>query len=383
MQPEEQTMKEMTIFGLERLENRVLLAVDINQSGNTLTITGDGNDETISVYDGPNGGVAVAFDEDGGGSSDYYGVFYGVKHVTINTNGGYDLVTVSDLKISGNLNINTGGEGDFVYLGYFADNVGFGYGNYGEVVISGSVSIDTGDGYDLAAAFNGVTISKALTINTGNQGDRVYVGSEEYDLSVSGTTTINTGNGYDYVYIGAYGYSDSEVHLKNLNINTGDGGDFVLFTTIGVEGGGGGDIEIHGNTSINTGNGYDYVVFFGYNSSYQLDFDGSLTVNTGNNDDRVVFDGEVDVHRAASIDLGSGDDEFHAFGAEGFGYGSVDFFRKFDLKGQDGYDHVEADQNVYFHAAAKFDGGSDFDEIFVDNANFYGAQTIKKFEFID
>jgi hypothetical protein len=49
-------MHDLTIYGLERLEDRLLLAVNITQNGGHLIITGDGNDEIIHVHDdGGNG----------------------------------------------------------------------------------------------------------------------------------------------------------------------------------------------------------------------------------------------------------------------------------------------------------------------------------------
>ncbi len=55
-------MPDTQIFGLERLEDRTLLAVNVTQSGAKLTITGDNDDSAVFLYDEA-GGVHVFVDE--------------------------------------------------------------------------------------------------------------------------------------------------------------------------------------------------------------------------------------------------------------------------------------------------------------------------------
>src|SRR5262245_48152552 len=152
-------MNELTIFGLERLEDRVLLAVNISQNGDTLTITGNGNDENITLHD-DNGGVRVHVDEDGDGAEDFAYTYYGVVNIKVDTKGGDDYVSATDLSISGTLEIKTGAGYDGVRVGSYADY----FNGY-----SGDVSI-----------------GKDLKIDTGSHDDFVEVYAEDYETSIGG-----------------------------------------------------------------------------------------------------------------------------------------------------------------------------------------------------
>jgi hypothetical protein len=115
-------MQEMTVYGLERLEDRVLLAVDVtlNKKG-VLTITGDDDYNTIELFEYA-GDLIVAIDEDSDGTFDqYFDVDIDfVKKININTYGGDDAVVISDVAGNAILNVILGTGVDYFYWGYSA-----------------------------------------------------------------------------------------------------------------------------------------------------------------------------------------------------------------------------------------------------------------------
>ncbi len=291
-------MNELTIFGLERLEDRLLLAVNITQNGGNLIITGDGNDEIIHLTD-DGGGVRVRVDEDGGGV-DIDETYFGVVNITINTNGGEDYVAASDLNLDGNLTINTGADDDVAYLGYEADAFGSGY--YGYVDIGGKVTIITGDGYD-DVTIDATDVGKDLSINSGDQDDTVILFADLGNTYVGGQTSIDSSAGDDIVALAAYNGYDLELH-SNLTINTADGEDIVA---IGDEDG---DVSVGGHTSISTGAADDIIVIYG-NYDYAVVLNKNLTINTAGGEDIVVIggeDGDTSIGGNTKIDTGADDD---------------------------------------------------------------------------
>jgi hypothetical protein len=60
-------MLDTQIFGLERLEDRTLLAVNVTQNGAKLTITGDDHDNGVGIFD-DSGGIRVRVDVDADGT---------------------------------------------------------------------------------------------------------------------------------------------------------------------------------------------------------------------------------------------------------------------------------------------------------------------------
>lgn len=313
-------MNDLTIFGLEKLEDRLLLAVNVTQNGSTLNIVGDENYETIEVHN-DGGGIRVIVDYDGDEVVDDTLYYYGVRNINIRTKGGNDYIYISDLDLDGNLSIDTGSGNDEVQIDLTSSYFG---SYYGDVSIGGNVSIKTGDGTDVAWFAEG-SIGKNLTINSGADYDEVYLFSGfygAYDLTVNGSTKITTGDGDDHVYITAYNGTD--VDLQALTISTGDGEDYVRFYTEVDDS----DVDV-GNTKIDTGDGDDEVYIFGYEDGDEVDFNGAVQIKTG-----------------------SGDDYVHIVGY-------ADFFGN-----------------------ATFDGGADVDTIDWDDGSFYGDLKIKKFEII-
>jgi hypothetical protein len=91
-------MSDIQIFGLERLEDRTLLAVNIKLSGAKLTITGDDYDNAVALND-DSGGIRVRVDENIDGTFDIDNIYYGVENIKIVLKGGDDEVGVGGITI--------------------------------------------------------------------------------------------------------------------------------------------------------------------------------------------------------------------------------------------------------------------------------------------
>jgi hypothetical protein len=370
-------MREMQIFGVERLEDRLLMAVDITQNGGNLIITGDDASENIHVHsDGSY--VRVHVDVDGDGTEDIDETYSGVTNLTIRTNGGDDYVTVSDLDLSGTLRIETGAGYDEVRVGPVEDY--FETGNY----------------------YGDVSIGKDLRINTGSEDDEVYVqGDGSYETSIGRTLDIRTQDGDDEVVVRAHGGGGTLDIDGNLLIQTGDGDDIAGITSttdsqltldgnatiktgagdddVGVQAADGSTLDIDGYVTIETGAGYDLVRVNARDGVLHLR--DRLTIETGAGDDEVYIEalggGSVSIEGQTKVDLGGGGDDLRVRGS-----GTVDFLGRFKVNAQGGDDYVYANGDVYFHDDATFDGGNGYDEIDPYGATFLDTRKIKKFELI-
>jgi hypothetical protein len=255
-------MREMQVFGVERLEDRLLMAVNITQNGNVLVIEGDAADERIEVLGTGEGEVSVYVDADGDNIPEFvlYGEYSGVKHVCVSSGDGDDDIYLQ-LDIDGHLTVN-GGDGD--------DKL---------VVVSdigGNVSVDGGDGDDyvvIAVA----EIDGKLTIDTGDGFDDVYLSG---GVDVDGKTLIDTGAGDDRVLVYAY---ESDIELADLVISTGDGSDRVHIAS------GLADVTIEGRTDIMLGFREDILnMSEGFGGS--VNFVGNFSADGGARDDDEFFD---------------------------------------------------------------------------------------------
>jgi hypothetical protein len=299
-------MSDLQIFGLERLEDRTLLAVSVVQNGAKLTITGDDYDNAVLLYDDA-GGIHVHVDYDIDGTPEIDATYFGVESIKIVLKGGDDEVGVAGISIEQGITIDTGtGDDLVVFTNYF---------DYNE--IDGSVSMTTGDGDD----------------------DVLFAGSY-----VTGNLTINTGNGEDYVGIGDYAGDDEDVYSDYLE-------DYVHAH---------GYTEIRGNTVINTGANDDDVQIqpFGAEGfAGEVEFRGHLTINTAAGDDDVDFGGNYDsdlhVHKNFSLQLGAGDDELDIDNND---Y-STRFYGKVIINGGAGYDEIDDIDDWFDDPDATFAGG--------------------------
>jgi hypothetical protein len=333
---------------LERLEDRLLMAVNISQVGGTLTITGDANDESIHVGDYGDG-VRVTVDEDGDFEPEFYEVYYGVSNITINTGNGDDQVGVSDLTIGGNLTINTGTGDDIVFIDHY-NGVIVGLDSDGENTIYGNVKVNVGAGNDVVRLADSA-IGGNVSIDGGIGSDRVRVGQPEFSgVFVSGDVTIDTGAGLDIVALLATDHSYIEID-GDLTIRTGTNYDVVQISSdpLGL------GVEVNGETTIDLGAGDDRIGFGG-----DIDFNGVFALRAGDGNDRVSVAGDVDFGSATSFDLGKGNDTLDVVGYNNEG---VDFFGDFSLLGGAHNDTVSFgsesnDAFAAFHGSATLDGGA-------------------------
>ncbi len=376
---------ETTVFGLdgvrggelERLEERLLMAVNIAQVGDTLTITGDANDEVIHVADFGEG-VRVTADEYGDGLPEFAADYYGIHNITINTGKGDDEVGVSDLTISGNLTINTGVGDDRLYVEYSAYESAFGFGFYeGDNTIYGNVSINVGAGNDIAVVADSM-IGGSLSFVGGNGNDQFDFGGGGSGTFVYGDVSLDTGAGPDIVTLTPPDHSDLEI-AGNLTIKTGLNDDFVVvFSTEG-------DIEVNGKTTIDLGAGDDFFGPGTQGGDNDVDFNGLFALKAGDGNDLVRVEGDVDFGSSASFDLGKGNDVFYVDGYDEFS--GVDFLGDLSVLGGAHNDRVilGADNNdggyTTFHYAATFDGGAGLNRLEVhDFPAVYGEFPVfKKF----
>jgi hypothetical protein len=294
-------MPDTQIFGLERLEDRTLLAVSVVQNGAKLTITGDDDDNAVLLEDNGAGGIHLRVDEDiGSGDLEIDADYYGVESIKIVLKGGDDEVFVRGITIEQGITIDTGTGDDLVV---------FTHGDYFNE-IDGNVSITTGDGDD-EVAFAGVEVTGNLTINTGNGEDDVRIGDNSDFYS-------------DYYA------TDGEVY---------------------------GYVEIRGNTLINTGNHDDYVEIQPNGGYDDVQFRGNLTIKTGAGDDEIDFgsnnDYDLQVHGNFLADLGAGDDLFDIDND----YYVQRFYGKVVVNGGGGYDEIEDIDEWFGDPDETFAGG--------------------------
>jgi hypothetical protein len=232
------------VFGVERLEDRLLMAVNITQNGVNLVITGDADDDLITIVGTGDGEVTVFADTDSDGhADDYLGEYSGVKHIRVSLGNGDDDIRAYGVDIAGHFTID-GGNGN--------DRVAVSEGFFGPNDLGGNVSVDTGDGDD-QVYIAGTEIDGKLTIDTGDGSDLVFVGDAFYtdgEVDVDGKTSISAGADDDVVVIGGL---DDDVRLGDVVLTAGEGDDYVLFRAAY------GDTTIEGRTDINLGSGDDYL----------------------------------------------------------------------------------------------------------------------------
>ncbi len=275
-------MNDMQVFGMERLEDRLLMAVNVTQTGSHLLVKGDDADNLIGIVGVGDGEVYVLIDEDGDGDMDLYGLYSGIKSVSIWGDDGDDDVLVYGLEIDGNLTVDAGDGADGVLVS--EDYIG-----PSDIE---NVAINSGDGND-HVFLAGIEIDGKLTIDSGSgndfgglDGDQGFFSDilDRYvladgDVDVAGRTLINTGDGYDYVGVGAAYY---DVELGDLVIRTGAYHDFVSLGPFGPPGSS--FVRVNGRTDINLGAGDDDVICAGYGVYFMFVGDFNADGGAGNDD---------------------------------------------------------------------------------------------------
>ena len=286
---------------VEELEKRQMLAgsvrATITGAGN-LVITGDGNDNDISVYLSEVGEVTIFandgedLDLTGIGVDGVFGDSQVTGNVTIRMRGGDDYVGLNgdgfvgeerDPPTVDRINVSGGGGSDYLSVRYInangnlTVNSGRGSYDYARVLVasvSGNVAVTGGTAYlgfvsaeDIRIRGSQVTAfyldsSDDVSISTGGGVDSVtVVGSE-----VTGTLSVNTGgNSYDD-YIGDRAYIKYN-NVGDLSVNMGGGRgdglyiDNVISSNGGTLNGGGGTgdfLDIVDSPPL-TNRGFEYV----------------------------------------------------------------------------------------------------------------------------
>jgi hypothetical protein len=252
-------------FSFEQLEERVLLAASVSQSGTTLTINGSNAADDVTIETTATGDVTVT-DNTTGDSFD----FTGVVNIVVNGKNGNDLITVGELDLGG-----------------------------------GRITINGGNGNDEAVFIGDVT---ARVVINGNNGNDVI----DFDgISVFDNVQIKAGSGNDLVDM------DGSFFGGNVGIDMENGNDNVTYDNVEIDGyfhlklGAGNDSTLgagstfHGTVHIEGGAGDDVInhdAFFGGNQ-----YDGILEIDGDGGKDQ-YFEIDANVDGKFNADGGPGND---------------------------------------------------------------------------
>lgn len=359
---------------LEPLETRLAPAglVTVTSSGDTLTITGDGEDNNLDIRDngdgtwtirdlGPMGTIYTL-----GGQSGLADeaqpmpdiVVRAPTHLKVNLQGGSDYLELEGLHIAGNVLITdavAGGDDTVIFH---------------STVISGTTKVDLGDGNDRVTT-EYVTFGKLLTLQGGSGSDTYTLGRGFYtgikaDFGTGSDTFALRGGEGDITVQGRVDLVSKSTSAEALTIQfgaatlmitghvsvkTGAGGSLLdlgtrLEGTLRVLGGftyTGGDgadafrlathLFIGGRLDIKTGDGPTLLTTGGLGTLTL----GSLNFTGGQGEDRLDFTrGRIQILGDATFNLAHGDNEMRVI------YGEVDLSigGKFTYKGGSGSDWV-------------------------------------------
>ncbi len=155
--------------GFERLESRSMMAVTTSLVGGVLTVTGDGDNDTIAILGTANPGELTITGSDNtsvdgtvNGSVTIGGV---TSNLIVNLGAGDDNLTLNRVYIAGNIQINTSDGADTVRLGTTAP-----------VSPTQNLTIDTGAGNDqVFAEHSNVYVGARLEISCGSEDDSIIV----------------------------------------------------------------------------------------------------------------------------------------------------------------------------------------------------------------
>lgn len=256
----------VNVPAFEAMEGRLLMSgtVNVTYSAKSVTITGDGGDNAITIA-APVGGSFDVY----GGDGDTMFVYKGTApasgskvSVKIKMGDGDDKVTFNDYQV-GAVTADLGaGDDDINFMSTGS--------------IFGNVSVKTGEGANVVQV-SSVQLYKALSI-TGGSGTEIV----ELDTHVVGKVTANLGAGTDTFY--------SAFSMGGVLNSTFDS----LVT-------------------LNMGDGDDTVVLNGGNSANTVDFNGGFKLDMGKGIDRLNIDmmGDDAVTRFSkntTFNFGEGDD---------------------------------------------------------------------------
>jgi hypothetical protein len=195
-------------------------------------------------------------------------------------------------------------------------------------------------------------INNVGAINTG-EGDDIIIGTSIGDDGIDNVGTINTGKGNDIItgtVIRDDGIGDG---INNVGaINTGEGDDIIIGTSIGDDG-------IDNVGTINTGKGNDIIIGTAIRADGIDDgIDNIGTINTGEGDDTIMGTsiGDDGIDNVGTINTGEGNDLVNAlkggFGGNGSTFlgGNNDTLKGFgtgSFYGGTGIDKILFGQGTY------------------------------------
>ena len=293
---------------IQQLEPRTLpttSVLNVVQSGNNLTLTGDDQSNAVTVEITTSGVTITA----GAGTSLTLNAVAQIGAITIpvvagaplgdmtiNLGGGNDTLGVNvDAGLGArslkSLSVNAGDEDDNVML-----EVGSGT----TLNVSGAVALSTGEGQDkLDLNLAGiVTVGGTLSIDTGADADAAAINLSG-SLDVVKAASFVTGDGVDSLTITGDGFALFE---STLTINTGEDADTLA---VALNGG----LTSKGTATVTTGNGDDQITFTNNHST--LDFQKGLLIDMGVDADTLTIAGESGtLHSGGDLKIitGSSDD---------------------------------------------------------------------------
>jgi len=196
----------------EALEQRRLLSATITQSGNTLTVNGDGANDVVQVTDLLSGKISVSYLVASGQMQTK--AYTGVAHVVINTGAGDDTVRYSATGGGG----GGGGVVGVPLVDMFADvTLNTGAGNdsvfikYGNVAGPVGVNASLGDGTDAfqmdvtgAASANGGTTAFTVKLKLDGGAGNDTARASFFDVFTDVSTTMGAGNDALYLKYGGF-----------------------------------------------------------------------------------------------------------------------------------------------------------------------------------
>ncbi len=334
----------------EGLEDRQLLAGDVTWQfkKGTLTLTGDGAGNEITVTNTGNGAYQIS----AAGNTTINGqagniVVSNVNDLVVNLKGGDDEITYegggNEVR---NVTIKTGDGDDIVVL----NNL---------VTDGGKLSVETAAGDD-NVELNGGTVDGKTTITTGKGEDSIAVDTVQFD----GNLSIDTAANIDLVTIGG-----SEVDGV-LSVKTGAAADqLVIIAT-----------TISGKTQVETADGDDQVHLAGGNT-----FAGVVSLTTGNGNDTVTIDDEFsdednDFQANLGINVAKGNDVVNLLGNSAGNASNNTYAGTVDVLFGPGNDDLFSDFNV-FQKKVRYlgDGGQNTYTPGANDVFNGGAPVLKKF----
>ena len=285
-------------LGVERLEDRRVLAgnVYVTFSNNTLTVNGDDLANSFSIT---RAGDAVLVSAASGttlfshgqkvdlGSRGYGVSDFSKLAIKINGKGGDDRITVGSTlgetyahHVLGmkSLTIDTGAGADELNI----DSVRINQTGTSKITLGSSSQLDA-DYFDV----NGLYVVGGLDVLMGGGNDYFDFDS---NTNVLRRLLVDLGAGDDSGYIdwGQYG---------SLNVKLGAGNDYFY---TGLESSSFMPVMVGGDVTFDGGDGDDRLRF------NHVDFKSLLSIKTGNGNDRVDFEGDLKVFSTATIDAGHG-----------------------------------------------------------------------------